>query len=301
MKVKAPAPGQIGAEVTDLRMQDLTPELAADLRGLVYEHRLVVVRHQEISRPEYVEVAKTLGRPQIYFQSHYHHPEHPEIFVSANVPEDGQKVGVAGTGRFWHSDYQFFDEPLSITMIYPQIRPEGRGTKYVDMVRVLHELPDHLRSRLEGTHAFHEATWFYKVQPEDMDKAIHEILREFREITPGASHPTIITHPVTGEQALYVSEGFTTAIHGFTHEENHEVLEELFEFIRREDHVHPHVWADGDVLLWDNRQLIHRSGGQLKGSPSVSYRIGVYDDLPFYTNTEKRGDVGPCWPIVPPN
>ncbi len=303
MKVKAPAPGQIGAEVTDLDLRTLRPEAAADLRGLAYEHKLVVFRNQKLSRPEYVELAKKLGRPQIYFQEHYHHPEHPEIFVSANVPEEGEKVGVAGTGRFWHSDYQFFDEPLSFTMVYPQIRPAGRGTKYVDMERMYRELPSGLRRHIDGTRAFHEATWYYKVQPEDMDKAIIEIMREFREITPGAKHPTTIVHPVTKERCIYVSEGFTTAIFGLTFEENRQVLHELFEFINREDHVHSHLWDDGDLLFWDNRQVIHRSGGQLRGDASVSYRIGVYDDLPFYTNTNdlESPDVERCSPIIPEN
>ena len=99
-----------------------------------------------LSPTEYVEFAHRLGRPQIYFQDNYHHPEHPEIFVSANVPINGRNVGVAGTGRYWHTDYQFFEEPLPLTMVFPQRLPQGdRYTAYIDMQRVFDELPTHLR------------------------------------------------------------------------------------------------------------------------------------------------------------
>jgi taurine dioxygenase len=68
---------------------------------------------------------------------------------------------VAGTGRFWHSDYSFFHEPLSTTLTYPQILPEGtRETIFIDMARMWRELPDNLRSWVEHSNAFHEATWF---------------------------------------------------------------------------------------------------------------------------------------------
>jgi len=276
--------GALGVEILGLDVAALDAAGAAELRRLVYAHKLVVFRDLELSDPAYIEFARKLGRPQIYFQPNYHHPDHPEIFVSANVPIDGRKVGVAGTGRYWHTDYQFFTDPLPLVMVSPRIIPAGgRGTCFIDMQRVLRDLPDDLRPLAEGTRARHEAKWRYKVQECDIDKSIAEILEEFGAQTPPVTHPTVITHPAHGKRALYVSRGFTVGIEGLGYEEGKAALEALFDFTEAPEHVHKEPWVPGTTLLWDNRQLIHMASGTLHGAPSVSYRIGVYDDLPFYT------------------
>ncbi|MEC7584254.1 MAG: TauD/TfdA family dioxygenase [Planctomycetota bacterium] len=283
MKVSLPSPGCIGAVVEQVRIPELTSSELTDLKDLVYRHKLVVLHDVELSDADYVAWGRRMGKPQRYFQDHYHHPDHPEIFVSSNVPMDGHKVGVAATGRFWHSDYQFFDEPLSLTSVYPKILPEGpRSTLFIDMVAALERLPSHLRTSLEGRTCFHEAVMYYKIQPADMDRAIAELMEEFRRLSPGARHPAIITHPVTGQRALYISQGFTMKIDGFSHERSQELLEELFAFLNQPENLHEQVWTRGDLMLWDNRTLIHRSSGKFGGQPSTNYRVGIYDGLEFY-------------------
>ena len=60
-------------------------------------------------------------------------------------------------------------------------------------------------------------------------------------------------------------------------------MSEVFALIAREDRVHTQVWCEGEILLWDNRTVMHRSDGVLGGdSRSVSFRIGIYDGQPFY-------------------
>lgn len=275
--------GRLGHPIVGLDVEALDSQGAADIRELVYANKLVVLRGLALSNAEYIALARKLGEPQIYFQTNYHHPDHPEIFVSSNVPLDGRKVGVAGTGRYWHSDYQFFDEPLPLTMVAPRTIPDGsRGTCFVDMEAVYAALPAELRRFVDGTHAIHEAKWRYKIQACDIDKSITEVLEEFGALTPAVKHPTVITHPVTGRRALYISRGFTVGIDGMTQEQGRAALTALFDFVERPEHVFVQTWAPNDILLWDNRQVIHMSTGSLKGAPSVSYRIGVYDGLPFY-------------------
>jgi taurine dioxygenase len=282
--IKAPAEGAIGAELLDFDVKAATPEAGAAIRELVYRHKLVVFRNQRLSKTEYIAFARTLGTPQIYLQKNYHHPDHPEIFVSSNVPENGRKVGVSGTGRYWHSDYQFHEEPLPMTMLYPQVLPaSARETYYIDMERAYETLPPALAARVSGTLAVHDAKWRYKVTASDVDRALIDILAEVAKMVPPVSHPAVIEHPVTGKRALYVSSGFTAGLEGLSEKANKEVMAELFAFIERPQHVHVHRWQDGDILLWDNRTLIHRASDTPAGEPSSSYRIGIYDGLPFYS------------------
>ncbi len=289
MKIELPDNGRIGAEIREVDGRELGPEEANRILDLVYEHKLVVFRDQHLSAPEYIAFARGFGTPQIYFQPHYHHPEHPEIFVSSNVKVDGRKVGVAGTGRYWHTDYQFFEEPLPLTMLSPQRLPAThRETYYIDMQRVYETLPEPLREWADDARGIHEAKWRYKVQPSDVDKSIAELLDEFGAITPAVTHPAVIEHPVTRTKSLYVSEGFTVGFEGLSTEEGKAKLRDLVDFTQQEKHVHRHEWRDGDILLWDNRPLIHKASTVPAGQPSVSYRIGVYDGKPFYVDGEPR-------------
>jgi taurine dioxygenase len=272
-----------GADVTGVDLHAVRDEDVAAIKQAVYDHQLLVFHGVDLPEAAYVAMARRFGVPQRYFQSHYHHPEWPEIFVSNNVPVAGQKLGVAGTGRMWHSDYQFFAEPLPLTFVMPKIVPPGgsRGTLFVDMVAAWRDLPAHLRTALRDARCFHDAVLYYKVQPHDIDKGIGELMEEFHRVAPGAWHPAVIRHPLRDREALYASSGFTRAVEGMGHERGETLLRELFAFVEAEQRVQTVAWQLGDLMMWDNRQVMHRSSGTLHGQPSRSYRIGVYDGLPF--------------------
>ncbi|GJM23216.1 MAG: taurine dioxygenase [Planctomycetota bacterium] len=285
LHVELPEARRVGAVIHDLDARAVTPGQVAAIHELVYEHKVVVFTGQELSNTEYIAFARALGEPQIYFQPNYHHPDHPEIFVSSNVPMNGKKVGVAGTGRYWHSDYQFFAEPLPMTMVYPQeVGGEQRSTSYIDMVQVLADLPPDLAALVRDARFLHEAKWRYKITPEDIDKSITEILEEFGALTPTVSHPAVGRHPVKARDYLYASRGFTVGIEGMSPEEGRAALSELLDWVEREEHVQHQPWRTDRILLWDNRQVIHCAAVTDLGARSTSYRIGVYDGRPFYTN-----------------
>lgn len=293
MKILPTAP--FGADVLDVDLRRLDPADARALKAAVYEHLLLRFDGVDLTDAEYVAMARRLGTPQRYFQHHYHHPEHPEIFVSNNVPYDGRRVGVAGTGRMWHVDYQFFSEPLPLTFVLPKIVPPGgdRGTLFVDMVDALRRLPRHLAAQLEGRQCRQDAVLYYKVQPFDVDKGLGELMEEFHRVAPGALHPAVIRHPVHDRRALFVSSGFTQRVEGLPHEASQQLLRETFDWLEREGNARLEPWRPGRLLLWDNRQVMHRSSASLQSGPSRSYRIGVYDGLPFYPGLPVTGEDQP--------
>ncbi len=289
MKIVKPESKKIGAVITDVKIPGLTPGEIDGVKEAVYRFKLVVFCNSNPSNAEYIEFARLFGTPQIYFQDNYHHPEHPEIFVSSNELYNGKKFGVSGTGRYWHTDYSFMTEPLPLTMVRPVQIPEGnRGTLYTDMERVWAEMPDALRAFVEGRRAIHEAKNRYKVQAKDIDRSLLDIMAEFAREVPAVTHPAVIHHPVTHTDSLYINEGFTTGIAGLSYEESRAALAKIFAFISEERFIHTHPWRHGDLLFWDNRTLNHMAAhGTSQDQVSTSFRIGVYDGLSFYTNPDK--------------
>ncbi|MGE3175786.1 MAG: TauD/TfdA dioxygenase family protein [Planctomycetota bacterium] len=283
LRIASPTADRPFVELTGLDLRAVDAPLARRLRELAYVHQILVLRDQDPADLDgWLAFARVLGTVEPYFQAHYHHPEHPEIFVSSNVPLNGRKVGVAGTGRMWHADYSFFARPLAFTMIRPIVLPTSRReTLFVDMRRVWRELPHGLRGRVAGLHAVHDAWDYYKVQPKDVDRAIAELIEDWHREAPGATHPLVVRHPFTGEEHLYCSSGFTKSIAGVSHEDGQALLRDLFAFCEQERFVHHQPWQPGDILLWDNRSLIHRAAPAPAGEPSCSFRISLYDDLPF--------------------
>jgi taurine dioxygenase len=273
----------MGVEIRGLDIRTAGDEEISAITNHLYARKLVVIRDQLPSDAEYVDFARKLGTPQIYLQPNYHHPAHKEIFVSSNELYQGQKFGVRGTGRYWHTDYSFMPEPLPLTMLRAKALPRGvRETYYIDMSRVLEALPADLRAAISPRRGIHEGKYRYKVQATDIDVSIAELLEKMGSLVPPVLHPCVIEHPVTGKKVLYLNRGFTTGIEGLAHEDAQEVLGRIFEFTERSEYIHTHTWAEGDVLLWDNRYLLHKAGAVAPGETSTTYRIGIYDNLPFY-------------------
>ena len=290
IEIQDAEPGKIGGIISGIDIKSLdndAPELE-QIRSAIYRNRLIVIKGQEFEPADYVAFTRKLGTPQVYFQQNYHHPDFPEIFVSSNVNKPGEKVGVAGTGHYWHTDCQFQDKPLSFTSITPVVIPTTmRYTSYIDMHQVYKNMPADLRELVEGATLVHGGNNRYKVTPDDIDKSIAQLIAYQDEIVPHVKHPAVIEHPVTGDKILYMSSGFTMRIEGLNYEDNQAAMAKLFAYIEDEANIHRHHWDAGDVIIWDNRYLLHKSSALPQGEKSKSYRIGIYDDYPFYVGLEK--------------
>jgi taurine dioxygenase len=275
-------PSGFGVRVSGVDLETIGASDAARLRQLVYRERLVVLPEQKLSASAFVDFGRRVGRPQVYLQPNYHHPDHPEIFVSANGPVEGRQMGVARTGYYWHSDCAFEEKPLAFTMLYPQILPRGeRSTIFLDMARAWLRLPGRLREQVKDLHAMHCGRAKYKIRAEDVGRPLHEVLDDIVDSTLKGVHPVVIEHPGTGEELLYVSSGFTSRIIGLSVYESWTVLRELFRHAEDMAHVQAHEWQDGDIAIWDNRALLHRSGAVPAGETTAMFRIGLYDEHPL--------------------
>lgn len=264
MNILPPAAGTIGATVAGVKLDAIGDAEARQIKETVYRHRMVVIKGQDLTPAQFIHFGNRVGEVKPYLQANYHHPEHPEIFVSSNVVRHGQRMGVARTGGYWHTDTAFQPEPHIFTILSPRIVPAvRRSTHFLDMGVLYRALPDRLRERLDGLSALHSGRWRYKVRAEDAGLDITEILQMIDRLAPPAVHPAVIEHPVTRERALYVSSGFTIGFEGLSAAENIAFREELFAFLERAEHIQEAVWEAGDIIIWDNRLVCHRSGREI--------------------------------------
>lgn len=276
--------------VRGLDTNKITPKQADDLKSLIYKNKILVLKQQHLSPRCYLDFAYRLGMPEEYYQAMYHHPECREIFVSSNVPRDGGQVGVPRTGRFWHSDYSFMPKPFAITLIYPQIIPtQNRGTYFIDMGRAYEMLAESLKDRIHGATSSHSVLRYFKIRPHDIYRPISEIIAEVHQVTPEVQHPLTFKHPMTGETVLYISDGFTQSIRDSNGNDLGQTLvDELLTACGQRDRsfqhplIHLQTYEPGDILLWDNRSLVHCALHTLKPEPTESFRITLHDHKPFY-------------------
>ncbi|GAA3185759.1 MULTISPECIES: TauD/TfdA dioxygenase family protein [Streptomyces] len=290
MQITPQAGKQLGVTVKGFDHTTASEADVARVLSAVYEHKIVVLKGQQLSPRSFHDLGSRFGRPEAYYEPMYHHPDNPDIFVSSNVPENGKQIGVPKTGKFWHADYQFMPEPFGITLIHPQVVPErNRGTYFLDMGAAYRRLPDELKRAVAGTNGRHSVRKYFKIRPSDVYRPISEIIEEVERKTPAVLHPTTFTHPMTGETVLYLSEGFTVGLEDADGTPlDDALLARLFKETGQLDEemtheaVHLQEFEKGDLLVWDNRSLIHRARHTTTPEPTVSHRVTVHDARPLY-------------------
>jgi taurine dioxygenase len=92
-------------------------------------------------------------------------------------------------------------------------------------------------------------------------------------------HPVVRTIPETGRKALYVCRLMTDRIMELAEKESRALLAELFDHVERPEFSYEHEWRTGDVLIWDNRCVIHARNDFDKRERRLLKRVTVGDDL----------------------
>ncbi|WP_446223085.1 (3R)-3-[(carboxymethyl)amino]fatty acid oxygenase/decarboxylase [Nocardia sp. IBHARD005] len=278
-----------GVEVHDFDPATATVDDLATLRRHIYHDKIVVFKEQTLDVRGFVAFGSEFGKPVAYYEPMYRHPDSDFVFVSSNIDRASSRVGVPKTGAFWHSDYQFMPEPFAVTCFYPQQLPTvGRGTYFIDMAKAYQRLAPDLRAAIENTHSLHSSRRYVKIRPSDVFRPLGEVIAEVERKTPPQRWPTVLVHPVTGERVLYVCEAFTYAIQDAAGGALPDSLltdllaasgqlDQSFEH----DNIFVQSYEPGDLVLWDNRTLIHRALHNPGNEATESFRVTVLDEHPL--------------------
>jgi len=272
----------LGAEVIGL---DLSLPLAtADLARLHRAHldyHVLVFRDQHITPAQQVDFSRHFGALQIHVLRNFQLPGQPEVLVISNIQQDGKPVGLGDAGHFWHSDLSYKETPSLGSMLHAQALPaEGGDTLFANQHAAWDALPDDLKREVEGLQAEH---WYLARYEELRQRNPYRpqlTQAQIDEVKP-VSHPVVRTHPETGRRALFVSEHFTTRILGVSAQRSRELLDLLFDYGTRAEHVYRHQWQPHDMVFWDNRSLMHLAAGCPDHLRRKLYRTTIEGDVPF--------------------
>jgi taurine dioxygenase len=166
-------------------------------------------------------------------------PGHPDLNVVSNV---GRTTPPKSS---FHVDTSYVKSPPAYTALRAVTVPEEGGeTLFTDQYRAYETLPGDLRGRLEGRTITHVVTGL-ELDADD---------------ETSAEHPVFLEHPVSGRTALYLTTPpRCAAISGMDQDEAEATIATLFAHSTRDDNVRRHQWRAGDVVMWDNRCVLHRA------------------------------------------
>ena len=249
----------LGAVVKGLDVRTVDHSTAAEINELFCKYHVLVFPEQQLTPDQQIEFARHWGSLAAHPYSAM--ADYPSLIELKNHGKQGD------VNQHWHSDMTYNPRPPKLTMLYALETPEiGGETAFSNQVLAYHGLSGGLQKVLDELTAFHTAGGLAKIYGEDSGEA------------PSAEHPLVRVHDETGEKSLYVCRAFTKKIVGWSVQESRAMLNFLFEHSVRPEFQARHQWRPGDLVMWDNRCLLHYAVHDHGDDPRVLHRLQVIDE-----------------------
>jgi taurine dioxygenase len=272
---------------------DLTKPLSdrnrQDLNRALIEHGVIFIRNQELNFAQHVELARIFGNPirkNIYLPSV---SEFPEIEVIAH--DENTKSG--GTDN-WHVDVSWQRQPPKATVLHiKQVPPGGGGDTIWASSTAVYDLldPDLARyfEKLTAVNTFLASP--KKAALSDLltgyaaggQETVEEGQARVRDASikfPPIEVPVVKTHPETGRKLIFVNEAHTSHLLGVSKTASQSLLNYLYDLIKTPEVQARFEWQEGDVAIWDNRQVQHYALRDYGKAPRRIHRVTLdYDGV----------------------
>jgi taurine dioxygenase len=247
----------------------------AELQSAFFRAQVMVLREQKLTPTQYVAFARRFGPPEPHVIDQFHHPADPNILILSNRRKNGQPIGLADAGTYFHTDYSYLEVPSRATMLYSiEVPKKGGDTLFADQYAAYDELPESMKRRIEALFAIHHYG-NRKVADEMSRVAASPLTAEQKAMMPLITHPIVRPHPVTGRKALYAVSGSSYGIVGMPEDEALALLDELAAHATREKYVYRLSYRLGDIVIWDNASLLHSATLTDPDDPRTLWRITV--------------------------
>jgi len=275
---------------TLLSVQPLNPTIGALVRGVdltqplgdatiaainraLLQHHVLFFEGQELNPAAQRDFAARFGALHVH-PVYPHVKEVPEIIILDTHPDNQPD------NDNWHTDVTFIETPpLGAVLAAKELPPSGGDTSWSSSIAAFEALSPPWQAFLTGLTALHDFAKSFPPErfsaPEDRER-----WQIARDKNPPVIHPVVRTHPVTGRKGLFVNEGFTTRITGFSAKESDAVLRFLFEHVAKPEFTVRWRWKVGDVAFWDNRCTQHYALADYLPHRRVMHRATILGDRP---------------------
>lgn len=251
---------EFGVEVTGINLADATNDrLFGQVRALFEEHSALLFRGQDISDDQHKQLAELFGPIEDRKADERKKGEKFEVPTVSNVRDDGSITEEMDlhtlnlkSNFLWHSDSTFLPTPaLTNILIGRVVTTEGGATELASTRAAWANMPDRLKAKVQGRGIWHRYSHSRrKISPELAE------LPMFNK-WPDQHWNALWRNPVNGREALYIAS-HAFKLDGYDEAEGQAIIEELIDFCTQPQFVYSHTWQVGDVLIWDQRAVLHR-------------------------------------------
>jgi alpha-ketoglutarate-dependent 2,4-dichlorophenoxyacetate dioxygenase len=271
-------------EGLDLR-KPLTPEEVAAVHDGMDRYAVLVFHGQRITDEEQLAYTRSLGDIEHSIGTSLRpltDARLPTTFADVSNLDKDHKVfarddrpRLFGLGnRLWHSDSSFKVVPAKYSLLSARSIPsKGGNTEYADMRAGYDALDEETKAEVEGLICEHSQIFSRSILG----------FTEFTEEERGRFKPVrqclVRTHPVTKRRSLYLSS-HAGGIVGWPVPEARSFLRDLVEHATQRQFVYVHKWSVGDLVMWDNRQTMHRARPFPANEPRDMRRTTLMGDGP---------------------
>ena len=246
----------LGARLDIDLAQGLDEETFRAVRRAFLRYQVLLFPAQELPPARQVELARRFGEVQVHVMNQYHADGFPELYRLSNLDENGRPNGRhpdKGT-LAWHTDGSWQRVTGQATIIYGEVMPASGGeTHFCDMYGAYERLSPAWKARIEGLRAVHNLDF-----SRNRRHGEEPLTDEQRKARPPVDHPVVRTHPETGRKCLFLGD-HAEYIVGMPYDEGRALIDELNELAIHADLTYEHRWQARELLLWDNRCVLHRA------------------------------------------
>ena len=247
----------LGAEISGLDIaRGVSPDVFEALYAAFLCHQVLVFPPSELPPAAQVALARQFGEVQVHVMSMYHADGFPELYRLSNLDEHGRPNGKhpdKGT-LTWHTDGSWRRVTGQATILYGEVVAGiGGETHFCDMYGAYERLEPGWKERIADLRAVHNLD-FSRTRRHGSDLMTEAQRRE----APPVDHPIVRVHAETGRTCIYLGD-HAESIVGMDYDEGRALIEELNALAVHPDLSYEHHWQPHELIVWDNRCLMHRA------------------------------------------
>jgi len=222
-------------------------------------YSVLLFRGPVLSDEQQIALSEHFGHVQVAFKANqtggsmFSRQSNINFETNEIFPPDHHRITFLKANMLWHSDSSYMDcGSLCSILAAREVPPTGGDTEVVSTRVAWEELPENLKFRIENLFVVHSLSY----ARDKMDMSI--LTDEARAAAPPVKHPLVQVNPKNGKKSMLIG-AHAAFIDGWSEEESRELLDELVERASPPQNIYSHEWRDGDVIVWDNRCVLHRA------------------------------------------